>query len=380
MNNKSTLRKGAILVMVFMATILVVATVGANATLNGTIDFEGLSKGTIVSSVSSGSGISGDSIAGFVGVSGTNPRFGSSTNAAVVFDATCGGSPTTCTIKGQDSDLYKPELGNVLIIDQSLTDSNGDGLVDDPNDDDLAGMFFNFDFSTFGIGEVTVDSIDVLDVEEEQGEGGAKITLYSEGTLLATVDIPNTDNNGLATVPVGIAGVDYMQITLNGSGAIDNIKITADCLDSDDDGVCDDQDNCPDIYNPDQTDSNGDGIGDACEPPPSGGEGCTPGYWKQDQHFDSWNIYSPSDDYEQTFGVDASFSVTLLGALQQGGGGEKALGRHAVAALLNASSDVSYLFTTGDIIALVQQAYATGDFEGAKNTLAEQNELGCPLN
>jgi hypothetical protein len=26
-----------------------------------------------------------------------------------------------------------------------------------------------------------------------------------------------------------------------------------------------DYDNCPDVYNPDQTDSNGDGIGDACQ-------------------------------------------------------------------------------------------------------------------
>jgi hypothetical protein len=31
------------------------------------------------------------------------------------------------------------------------------------------------------------------------------------------------------------------------------------------DGVPDDQDNCPNVYNPDQTDSNHNGIGDACE-------------------------------------------------------------------------------------------------------------------
>ncbi len=36
-------------------------------------------------------------------------------------------------------------------------------------------------------------------------------------------------------------------------------------LDSDNDGISDDQDNCPDIYNPDQADSDGDGIGDACD-------------------------------------------------------------------------------------------------------------------
>lgn len=35
--------------------------------------------------------------------------------------------------------------------------------------------------------------------------------------------------------------------------------------DTDGDGVCDDLDNCPDTYNPDQTDSSGNGVGDACE-------------------------------------------------------------------------------------------------------------------
>ncbi len=45
------------------------------------------------------------------------------------------------------------------------------------------------------------------------------------------------------------------------------------CLDSDSDGVTDDMDNCPDIVNPDQRDSDGNGVGDACSlppPPPDG--------------------------------------------------------------------------------------------------------------
>ena len=41
--------------------------------------------------------------------------------------------------------------------------------------------------------------------------------------------------------------------------------------DSDGDGVHDGGDNCPTTYNPDQADSDGNGIGDACEPIPIGG-------------------------------------------------------------------------------------------------------------
>ncbi|MBW2504022.1 MAG: hypothetical protein JRE16_05570, partial [Deltaproteobacteria bacterium] len=70
------------------------------------------------------------------------------------------------------------------------------------------------------------------------------------------------------------------------------------------------------------------------------GEGCTPGYWKQAHHFDSWTGFEPDDSYEAVFGVSATCQdgLTLLEALKKGGGGECALGRHAVAALLNASN------------------------------------------
>jgi hypothetical protein len=121
---------------------------------------------------------------------------------------------------------------------------------------------------------------------------------------------------------------------------------------------------------------------------PKGGEGCTPGFWKQDQHFDSWVGFDPSDSFEEVFGVDVTLRVdnqlvddpTLLQALQAQGGGVNALARHAVAALLNASNpDVSSDFTVAQVIALVQEAIETGDIERIKDILAAANEQGCPL-
>ncbi|MDH3224417.1 MAG: hypothetical protein OEO23_11935, partial [Gemmatimonadota bacterium] len=78
-------------------------------------------------------------------------------------------------------------------------------------------------------------------------------------------------------------------------------------------------------------------VPDVPPPPPGGGEGCTPGYWKQPHHFDSWTGYDPEDLFSSAF-EDAFPGMTLLEVLKQGGGGLKALGRHTVAALLNAAS------------------------------------------
>ena len=54
--------------------------------------------------------------------------------------------------------------------------------------------------------------------------------------------------------------------------------------------------------------------------------------------------------------------------------------RHAVAALLNAASPgVNYFYSEAEVIALVQDAFNTGDYETSKNLLEAQNEPGCPL-
>jgi hypothetical protein len=123
-----------------------------------------------------------------------------------------------------------------------------------------------------------------------------------------------------------------------------------------------------------------------CAIPSDGSEGCTPGYWKQQQHFDSWKVYTQTDIFNTVFGVSAPFpnTLTLLDALGLNGGGANALARHAVAALLDSvNPDVDYGMTALEVIALTKTALESGDatlIEAAKNKLAAQNERGCPLN
>ena len=129
-----------------------------------------------------------------------------------------------------------------------------------------------------------------------------------------------------------------------------------------------------------------------------GSNGCTPGYWKQAQHFDSWNGYTTGQKFSEVFGrtIMITWSApgggkpttvtnpTLLQALQANGGCLDALARHAVAALLNsANPNVSYQYATAEIITMVQNALDSGDciaIEGAKDLLATANQRGCPLN
>ena len=123
-----------------------------------------------------------------------------------------------------------------------------------------------------------------------------------------------------------------------------------------------------------------------------GGEGCTPGYWKQQQHFDSWAASGLTPN--QTL-ASAGFTntgrptMTLLQALSLNGGStlqaaKDILLRAAVAALLNAgSSNVDYEFTTAQVIAMVNAALATNNRDtilDVKDTLDDANNAGCPLN
>jgi hypothetical protein len=121
-----------------------------------------------------------------------------------------------------------------------------------------------------------------------------------------------------------------------------------------------------------------------------GGEGCTPGFWKQPQHFDSW----PEELSPDTTLLDAGFvgtgndDATLLEALSFQGGptvqdAKNILMRAAVAALLN-SFAVDYPLSPDEVIDMVNDALASGDratILALAGVLDANNngEGGCPL-
>jgi hypothetical protein len=87
----------------------------------------------------------------------------------------------------------------------------------------------------------------------------AGLSLADDGVLSGT---PTSGGNFNFT----IEATDANAVTVSGSFALKVVPLP----DGDSDGVADDVDNCPLIPNPDQTDTNGNGRGDACNDLPPG--------------------------------------------------------------------------------------------------------------
>lgn len=181
-----------------------------------TIDFEGLAEGATVSSLDCSSGVScGEALAGSIAVNGVNPVLAG--NQAMIFDAACGGG---CT--GGDDDLEVPAQGNVLIVSE-----DGDGS--DPDDSDEEGQIIDLDLSGFGPGTFTIQSLVVIDVDDEPG---GTIEIFDGGpggTLVTTVAIPDTGDGGHTTVAIGDVG-DFIRVNLEGSAAIDDIVLESEVI------------------------------------------------------------------------------------------------------------------------------------------------------
>ena len=178
------------------------------------IDFEdSYSSGDTPTTLSHGTGISGDFVGGTVTLSGYDytSSQGDGGNDPMIFDATCGGQPTNCT--GGDNDLFQPGQGNILILSE-------DGDSSDP-DDERWGGYIEFDFSNFGDGLVTIGSMVIVDSEPDSI---VLIKLYRAGVLIAQENLYGAGDGEIETrFPTPVKDIDFMTVSMEDSGAIDDI-------------------------------------------------------------------------------------------------------------------------------------------------------------
>lgn len=196
--------------IVMLITILTLSLMGKTVSADTLImDFDTDSYGN---TIQAGQFIDNEYAAWGVNITANN-RFGP--DFAITFDTS---NPT-----GNDPDLATPgfnnsaDLSNVLILPEYITDSNGDGYVDDPNDQ--AGTnpgYFVFTFDENQSGDV---SIDLLDIEES----GGSVRFYLDGSFVNSLSIAPIGNNGFGTLHYTSLGYDTIKVKLAGSGAIDNV-------------------------------------------------------------------------------------------------------------------------------------------------------------
>ena len=123
---------------------------------------------------------------------------------------------------------------------------------------------------------------DSFDINYEVKGGFSEETTFSVKNLpslttetydpSSTVNI-NTDGKVVVTLNVGTeeqSGSYELEITAESNSQSLTANLTLDILsdDFDNDGIFNENDNCPSTYNPDQSDLDGDQIGDVCDPNP----------------------------------------------------------------------------------------------------------------
>ena len=113
-------------------------------------------------------------------------------------------------------------------------------------------------------------------------------------------------------------------------------------------------------------------------PPPVGGQGCSPGYWKNHNFpagFTKGQLFSSV--FENAFP-----GQSLQTVLSTGGGGLTALGRHTVSAYFNAVAlGTNYELTPAQVVARFNAVFPGGNYDGLKaefEALQDVNGRICP--
>lgn len=198
------------------------------------VDFNGLDAGTV---------IAGEDQAGITVSNDTYVEFtlscinnGGGPNSVVVFDSQ---NPT-----GGDDDLGTPNIdfggpgvgwggsdgrpgendddwGNLLIIAENVIDGNGDGLVDDPDDEACGGVFV-FEFEQ----AVIIQRIVLVDIDLDET---SEVRLHDSSGIVATIPAQALGSNSVqALFGESYTGIHRMEVELSSSGAIGEMEYILD--------------------------------------------------------------------------------------------------------------------------------------------------------
>jgi len=223
-------------------------------------------------------------------------------NGNIICDNGVSGLRVESSEQQQGSGELAPQLLNGLVVDAegnwwgdasgpahpSNPDGSGDAIIDG-----FSGGFGMVDFVPWIDTIAHNASVDPVDpgqptVISFQFSGGAGAVFLGQGpgdpnvTPPFTRTLTDSDESGATvhefinqpdgTLPVTLVPdtAGTATVTLDGPCLLDD-SITVQvgpALDTDNDGIPDDQDNCPNTYNPNQEDADGDGLGDVCDPTP----------------------------------------------------------------------------------------------------------------
>jgi uncharacterized protein YcfL len=210
--------------------------------------------------------------------------------------------------------LFNPQNGTIV-------DGQGTVTILD-NDHTAPGGTCKDVVATGGNGQVTISNIPPGSMVQIQGPStGWGLQLVCNSNCNST-QVVNNLGAGLYFIKIQTFSPTYCYNQISTTVTTGPVPCANQGGDSDKDGVCDKVDNCPNVYNPDQKDSNNNGIGDACEVAPcanQGGDSDKDGVC--DKVDNCPNVYNPDQKDSNNNGIGDACEVAPCA--NQGGDSDK---------------------------------------------------------
>lgn len=199
-NNKRNMKKKIIAISTVTALVAGItlhtgSAIGQVSCTPFVVNFNGIQHGEIISGQYASNGVS-------IAAQGNNGP-----NTLIAFDTSKTGTP--------DPDL-EVNSGIVAILPANTNDSNGDGLIDTPNDNARGGK------QTYTFSSVkNVDSIVFID--KDDNKPGTVKTYDTSNALINTTSIPSAGDGSVQRITVGDENVKRMEVEYRGSGGLGEV-------------------------------------------------------------------------------------------------------------------------------------------------------------